>query len=322
MTLSDLELTHGTRFNICCRVRRPLRRLASNGSNYLCFTIEDCSWSLKAYAWQNQCDLSVMLHDLDRVRLTGKLREFNGEYLAVVTSIQPLGQEENSVELLPRSMCPHPDLLIRLADLMCRLNNGDLAGFVNSVFSDDFLALPFIRLPASRSHHHSVIGGLLEHSLECAEMVRHFPGFDPDMKELAMVAALLHDIGKIITLRVSDGFCLEGAVLDHNALTLELLAPHLKRLDEINRELATALRYLWTWRHFRRGAVHPALTVAEAISAADRISSGLSVENIAFKDRPDWQRLARWPYNNLVWRPGIAYRGRPHHQLKESATTK
>ena len=321
MALSDLELAHGTRFSIACRVRRPLRRLASNGSNYLCFTIEDCSRSMKAYAWQNQCDLSVVLHDLDRVGVEGKLRQFNGECLAVVSAIQPLDQSENSMELLPRSMCPKPELLIRLADLVCRLNNEDLACFVNSVFSDDTIALPFIKLPASRSHHHATPGGLLEHSLECAETVRHFPGFDPDMKELAVVAALLHDIGKIITLRVSDGFCLDGAVLDHNALTLELLAPHLKRLDGVNRELATVLRYLWTWRNFRRGTIHPALTVAEAISAADRISAGLSVENIVFKDRPDWQRLARWPYNSLVWRPCIASGGREKHQLPESVTT-
>jgi 23S rRNA maturation-related 3'-5' exoribonuclease YhaM len=319
MTLSDLELAHGTRFKVACRVRHPLRKIATNGSRYLCCTIEDCEGSIKAYAWPEQCDLSMVIHDLDKVVVEGRLREFNGDILAAVTSIQPLvNSDDNSVELIPHSACQKPDLLVRLADLCCKLSNEGLTSFVNSVFSDDSLALPFIRRPASRSHHHSVPGGLLEHSLECAEMVQHISIFDPNMRELAVVAALLHNIGKIVTLRVSDGFCLEGAVLDHNALTLELLAPHLKRLDGINKELATALRYLWTWRHHRRASPHPILTIAEAITAADRISTGIDVEKAAFQDRPDWQRITRWHHNNLLWRPDISYHEVQSRQLTGS----
>ena len=307
MILSALELAHGTLFNVACRVRHPLRKIADNGSNYLRFSIEDCSQTIKAYAWPEQCDISVSLRDLDRSFVVGKLREFNGGILAAVTSIQPIVNEPaNSVELIPHSMCPQPSLLLRLVDLVCRLSNEDLVYFVNSVFAEDALALPFVRLPASRSHHHSVAGGLLEHSLECAEMVQHFTEFNPEMKDLAMVAALLHDVGKIVTLRTPDKFCLERAVLDHNALTLELLASQLKALDAVNREMATALRYLWTWRHYRRGAVHPALTIAEAVAAADRISSGLSIEEMTFKGRPEWHTVARTEKNDaMMWRPHL-----------------
>ena len=307
MTLSDLELAHGTLFNVACRVRHPLRKIAANGSSYLCFSIEDCCRTIKAYAWPEQCDMSVSLHDLDCALVEGRLRNFNGGILAAVTSIQPIVNEpDNSVELIPHSMCPQPSLLLRLVDLVCRLSNEDLVYFVNSVFAEDALALPFVRLPASRSHHHSVAGGLLEHSMECAEMVQHFSEFNPEMKDLAMVAALLHDVGKIVTLKTPDKFCLEGAVLDHNALTLELLAPHLKALDAVNREMATALRYLWTWRYYRRGAVHPALTIAEAVAAADRISSGLSIEEMTFKGRPEWHTVARTEKNNaMMWRPHL-----------------
>jgi len=66
MTLSDIELRHGTRFSSECRVRRPIRRAAANGSKYLSFAIEDCSRSIKAYAWPDHCDSSVCVHDLDK----------------------------------------------------------------------------------------------------------------------------------------------------------------------------------------------------------------------------------------------------------------
>ena len=120
MTLSDLELAHGTLFNVACRVRHPLRKIAANGSSYLCFSIEDCSLEIKAYAWPEQCDMSVSLHDLDCALVEGRLRNFNDGVLAAVTSIQPIVNEPaNSVGLIPHSMCPQPSLLIRLVDLVC-----------------------------------------------------------------------------------------------------------------------------------------------------------------------------------------------------------
>jgi 3'-5' exoribonuclease len=308
MTLSELELAHGAPFCLTCRIRHPLRRIAANGSHYLCFNIEDYRHSLKANAWPNQCDLSVAVHDLDRVTVEGKLRAFNDGIMAVVTSIRPLTNDlVNAVELIPRSMCPAPSLLPRLADLSRKMANWDLTQFISCVFADDTFALPFVRLPASRSHHHSVAGGLLGHSLECAEMVQRFTEFSQDMTDLAVAAALLHDAGKVVTLRTPDKFCIEGAVLDHNALTLEVLAPHLKRLDAVNQEVATALRYLWTWQRHRRGQSHPVVTIAEAVAAADRISSGLSIEEMVFRERPNWQTIVRnESHGGIVWRPNLS----------------
>lgn len=304
MILSDLHLVHGTRFSLTSRVRYPVRRKAANGSNYLTFTLEDYFTSLKAYAWPEQCDLSVPVHDLDAMAVEGKIREFNGDMLAAVTAIRPVsGEATGAIDLIPRSACPEPLLLVRLREIVSQLSNDSLRWFIGCVFADDSFALPFVRLPASRRHHHSKAGGLLAHSLECAEMVQRFSEFEPDMRDLAVTGALLHDAGKVVTLRRS-GFSPVGMVLDHDALTLEVLAPHLKWLDTVNRDLGTALRYLWTWRHHRRGQTHPVLTIAEAVCAADRISSGLSIEEIFFSERPEWQTIGRAEgRGGLVWRP-------------------
>jgi len=125
------------------------------------------------------------------------------------------------------------------------------------------------------------------------------------MLDLAVVAALLHDAGKVTTLN-GVGFSPQKALLDHDALTLEVLAPHLKYLDSINSDVATALRYLWTWRHHRRGKGPPALTVAEAISAADRISSGLDMEEQVFSKSPGWQAVVSSEVHGArFWKPQL-----------------
>jgi 3'-5' exoribonuclease len=305
MTLSDIDLIHGTQFSCECRVRQPLRKIATNGSKYLSFVIEDCSMSFKAYAWPERFESPVFMDDLDKVLVEGNIREFNGGWLAGITSIQHISLEtENSLQLISNSMCPLSPLLERLRNIIAKISNDSLRRFIGWVFSDDSFVIPFISAPASRRHHHSVAGGLLEHSLECAEMVSRFREFGQGGCDLAVVGALLHDVGKIITFRNVVKFSSASYALDHDALTLEIMAPHLKRLDEVNSDLATALRYIWTWKNHKRGNVHPILIIVEAISAADRISSALSVEEEAFRESPDWRRFARHEIGkSSFWRP-------------------
>jgi len=308
MSLSDIELCHGSRFSVPCRIRHPIQRTAANGTDYLSFMIEDCNMALKAYAWPDHCLISAKVHDLDKVSVSGTIREFNNNYLANVLSIKSLDDKAgDALQLLPRSMCPQASNIDRLQEIVARVSNVTLQAFIEGVFNDDDFAIPFISLPASRRHHHSIAGGLLEHSLECAEMVWRFEEFGHEIRDLAVVGALFHDAGKTMTLRCTDRFSPENCVLDHDALTLEVLAPHLKKLDSSNRDMATALRYLWTWKNHRKGSIHPVLTVAEAISASDRISSALNIEETSFKECPDWHRIVRHKSgNSLFWRPRFA----------------
>jgi 3'-5' exoribonuclease len=308
MNLEDIQLTPGTSFKLECRIRYPNKRIASNGSNYLTFIIEDSSGSLRAYAWQNQCIIPPQMGDLDRVSVRGSIREFDGRIFANIRQIEHGGVDTlRAIDLIPRSLCPEPQLLQKLKSIVSSVENKPLRHFLDSVFADDAIALPFVRLPASKNNHHAAAGGLLRHSLECVEMVQRFSEFGQDMLDLAVAGALLHDTGKIVTLR-NEKFCLEGVLLDHDALTLEVLAPHLARLDGINRDIAVALRYLWTWRHYRRGMKHPALTIAEALAAVDRISSGLNAEQAIFSNRPAWQTVARSEtYGQKYWRPQLGY---------------
>ena len=313
MNLADLQLLPGSSFQIDCRIRSPRWRIAGNGAQYLTFVIEDCSTSLKAYAWAQQCDIAAKVHDLDKLHLTGKVREFNGSPLATVWSIEPCkGVVPDAVNLIPHSLSPEPHALCQLQKLVGRMQNRALRSFLDSVLSDDTFTFQFIRLPASRSHHHAGAGGLLKHSLECAEMVQRFKVFSPDMLDLAVAGALFHDAGKVVTLH-RQKYTPEYALLDHDALTLEVLAPHLKHLDRINRDTAVALRYLWTWRHSRRAKLHPSLTVAEAIASVDRISAGLDYEEGVFNRTPKWKNIVCSQSNgSKLWRPQLGYQA-VHH---------
>jgi len=307
MMINSLEYRHGAAFNGTYRVRHPLLKVARNGSQFLSITLEDATGDIRAYSWSDK--ISTSFKDFDCVNLTGDVRALNNSWIVNVRDAELLQTEsEHPLTLIPRSICPLPALLEQLDQLVKSISHEALRRFVETVLADDEVAFPFISVPASRQHHHSISGGLLEHSLECVAMVSRFVEFPHAELELAIVGALFHDIGKIRTLKSVGKLTPTGYVCDHDSLTLEVLAPHLHRLDAICPDAAIALRYLWTWRNGRKHRPIPLLTIAETIAAADRISSGLNVQEAAFRDQPDWRSFARFGENNSFWRPRLELR--------------
>ncbi|WP_198244467.1 TraI domain-containing protein [methane-oxidizing endosymbiont of Gigantopelta aegis] len=101
---------------------------------------------------------------------------------------------------------PKPHALLRLLALIARLQDKRLQKLLTTLFSRIDIAAPFISLPASFNHHHSMPGGLLLHSVECAEWLESiaFSTLSKREAQLTLVAALLHDLGKIETMSQSD----------------------------------------------------------------------------------------------------------------------
>lgn len=201
MTISSLECRHGAEFTGVYRVRRPLSRIAQNGSRYLSMFLEDATGSIKAYAWSE--NLNVSFQEFDRAEVSGTIRSFNNSWIANILGAEKVtGRVDNSLQLIPKSICPLPNLLEQLDELVNVISHDALRQFVCAVVGDDQIVFPFVSVPASRQHHHCMAGGLLEHSLECAAMVSRFVEFPQAELELALVGALFHDIGKTRTFAV------------------------------------------------------------------------------------------------------------------------
>lgn len=306
MLISELNLAHNTVFEGYFRIRRPRMRVANNGNLYLSAYIEDRSGELKVYYWRNN-ESSALLKDLDRVTVKGVLRWLNNDWIVNLVKLEILQLTTiTPVKLLPRSLTPLPTLLYQLNDIVLSIKSVVLKQFTLEVLNNDDISFPFVSLPASRRNHHCTGSGLLEHSLECVAMVSRFEEFSKPILDLAIVGALFHDIGKIRTMQNTGNQHLSGYVLNHNSLTLEVLSSHLQKLDGICPESAVALRYLWTWQNMRDSRNIPLLTVAEAITAADRISAGLNNEERLFRERPDWQRFGKFDGVSTLWRPRLA----------------
>ena len=137
-------------------------------------------------------------------------------------------------------------------------------------------------------------------------------------KDLGVVAALLHDIAKTNTMTADQKKTTLGYVVDHDLLTLEILAPYLRRLDQTWADGATALRYLLTWNKSQHSL--PLLPIAEAVRSADRISSALDARKQAYCNSPEWKRFGNLDVGgpiNRFWMPSPIPASQEHCSLRD-----
>jgi len=288
------------------RIRNLKRKQGKDDQWYHAFELEDATGSLQGFAKIKEGLTKDALLDNKRMVCRIKTHQRQDEvYIEVLSAAAWVAGMSSPIDLLPVSQCPCLDALQALMDFRNALTNSHLKHFVDRVFSNDELALLFIASPASLNHHHNLPGGLLIHSLETAEMVGRMGAEQPDRVELGQVAALFHDIGKVRTMTKTMKRTSMGFVIDHDALTLEILAPALSMLERRWSDGATALRYLWTWNHQPKPGT-PMMVMAEVLRAADRISSGIDVEQQAYDGAPHWKQgaqLPTQPYPQRFWRP-------------------
>ena len=257
------------------RLREATHNATWDGYPYLRVVLEDFSGHLPAYAWREEVIAQLDLPDYSLVRICGQVRRFLGKLQIDVNSVQPLSQpaDRSAAALIPRGICPHPELLPTLLTAVEQISLLPLQGFVEAVLADTGISFPFVSAPASLQHHHRFPGGLLRHSLECFFLVAKHQEFSRECCELGMVAALFHDIGKILTLTHRMRRTTLGAAIDHDKLTLEVLAPHLRHLDREWPEGGRELRYLLTWKMCEK---IPKYDMADLVACCDRISTGLN----------------------------------------------
>ena len=250
------------------------------GTQYLRLTLEDFSGSVRAYAWTDAVIRSLYLPDYSLVWIEGQVRWFGNHLRIDLLKAQAVTDPpiEQSIRLLPHSLCPIPGLLQQLAGVVAQFHLPVLRTFVLRVLADNGLAFPFVCVPASLNHHHNQPGGLLLHSLECVWLLSRHREFRQTDYELGLAATLFHDIGKIQTMTADHQRTSLGASMDHDKLTLEVLAPHLKWLQAQWPEGGNTLRYLLTWKY---STSIPSYTIANLVACCDRISTGLDRDKAA-----------------------------------------
>jgi putative nucleotidyltransferase with HDIG domain len=282
--IAELPLENPTLIRGTYRLQKTIR-VEMNGAKRVDALLVDNNGTLRCEDWAPQYADAEFTHRLFECTLWVGPRHGGRRYARYTRAepVQCLGLD--ALKRIAESHFPIPETVLQLSKLLGECIHLSITHFMEAVFTQPELAVPFFLLPASLDYHHDYPGGLAEHSIETARIaISAFPGTSVEEQALTMAAALLHDIGKVKTLTEQGQRTTEGRVMRHEHLTLELLAEPLKVLARLWPDGATALRYLLTYAPEQIS--RPLLPCAMAVTYADRMSASLSARRKALAQHP------------------------------------
>ena len=212
-------------------VTRKERRRTRAGAPYLALELSDASGRIEARVWSDVELLDQRFAEGDAVRVLGRVERFADRLQLEIRSVE--AADADPAGLAPRLRRDADELDGFLEFLAGEVSHPGLAGVVGSLLADAELRQALRDLPAAETHH-SYAGGLLEHTVGVATLVRETAQLHPRLRlDLVLAAALLHDLGRVRELGRGPAFrpTDEGRLLGHVHLGLRLIEERATGLD-------------------------------------------------------------------------------------------
>jgi 3'-5' exoribonuclease len=286
-----------------------------DGNPFLNLTLADKSGQIKGVVWDNVARIAAGAQSGDFVRVSAQAGEYRGVLQLVVKSVAAVPPEgvapEDFLPATPRNVDQMFDRLKAVTDTIA---SQPLAGLMTALWNDPDIVKRFKRAPAAKMMHHAYVGGLLEHTLSMVlladKIAGHYGGVDRD---LLLVGAVLHDIGKIkeLSYRHSLDYTDQGRLLSHIILGIEMVNEKIQAIPDFPEEQAALIKHMIISHHGARefGSPEPPKTIeAVLLNYIDEIDSRINgIREFMAADDPN----SAWTgYHRLLGRH--FYRGVPH----------
>lgn len=228
-------------------------RTARNGTIFLTLKLVDKTGEITGRVWERAQETAECIPQKGVVFVRGRSEMFRDELQLQIQEISPLAKQDyDPSDFLP--VCPLDTraLFETLTRMVSGVKRRPLHRLMKHVLDDAALMDRFKIAPAAKSMHHAYLGGLLEHTLSVATLVAEICRLYPDLdRDLLVVGAVLHDIGKIDEF-VYD-LCIDyshaGRLLGHMVLGVEILEEKLRQMRNFPPEQAMLLKHLILSHH-------------------------------------------------------------------------
>jgi 3'-5' exoribonuclease len=232
-------------------VARKERRRTRAGAPYLALELVDPSGRIEARVWSDVELLDGRFGEGDAVRVLGRVERFRDRLQLDVRSVE--AAEADPADLAPAMRRDAAELDGFFEFLAGEIAHPSLRALVARFGEDERVRAAMRGLPAAETHH-AYAGGLLEHTVGVATLCREAAQLHPRLRaDLALAAALLHDVGRTLELERGPTFrqTEEGRLLGHVHLGLRLIEARAAGLeDDVRAELLHAVAV----HHEARGA--------------------------------------------------------------------
>ncbi len=251
MRISDL--TPNKRVEGRYLVLRKELRQGGRAGFFLDLTLCDATGRVPAKVWESAAAVAERFQQGDVVEISGVAETYRDELQLRLEEIRPLPPEEaDSSDFLPRSEKDLDDLERRLAELVRSVRNPHLRELLLALFRDQEFRGRFLTAPAAKALHHSYIGGLLEHTVEVAELCEKVAELFPELdRDLLLTGAILHDAGKIeeLSWKTAFDYTDPGQLLGHLVLGERRMRQEAEKIEGFPEELKLLLSHMILSHH-------------------------------------------------------------------------
>ncbi len=223
-----------------------VHRKTKDGKDMYNIKLGDATGDIDGVVWEN-CQIAGEFKAGAVIGLLGDIGNFNGKTQINVKRIKVLN--EDPTLYLKGPSISRGVLQQKFEQYLQSITDIHLAVLIDRIFSDE-VKEKFFKATAAKTIHHNYSGGLLEHTLDVADLcIKACPVFPGLNRDLLLVGALLHDIGKIgeLELKVVPQYSVEGRLLGHIVMGMEMLTAQLNGMRQENLEFPAELE--WMLKH-------------------------------------------------------------------------
>jgi 3'-5' exoribonuclease len=270
-----------------------------NGNLYLQIDLADRSGSIAARMWNASDAVYKSFDNGDYVRVEGNTQLFQGAVQLIVTRLTKVDASEvNADDFLPLRAVEVDKLVLRLGEILRNLTDPSLQTLAECFLMDEEFMGKFTRAPAGIKNHHAYQGGLLVHVVNLMDVVlRVSPCYPQVDRNLLLMGAFLHDLGKIDELRYERdlSYSDEGQLIGHLVMAIGMLEKKIAEAEKLSgepipEETALRLKHMIVSHHGEYGYGSPKLPMtleAIALCCLDNLDAKVNSFQQLLRDDPN-----------------------------------
>lgn len=278
----------GNRITGVYYVRSVSERNTKAGKPFVSLELQDRSGIADAKLWDRRLEEVASEGSLDWISVKGTVEEFSGALQLKIQELKKVSEPANLADYKLVTQGNRNADRKRLRELVDSVKNSFLNALLMGVLKDKDIRTRLYDAPGAVTMHDACIGGLLEHTLQVAELCDAVARQIPTLhRDLLLTGAILHDVGKTEELDYEGpvfDFTSSGTLVGHITLTTEIVSRAADTIPDFPPTLRDAILHLILSHHGKRewgSPVAPALPEAFVLSQCDYMAAKVFIFNRA-----------------------------------------
>lgn len=283
-------------------------RLTKTGKPYLTLILGTPDGSWDGRIWDMKMSSLPGLLEGDPVRAKGTAQLYQENIQLIVDEISRVDGPVDPRSIYPAAAVSEDQLRAEFRSFVDQIGEPALKTLMETMLEDRTISDAFFTSPAAITMHHARIGGLAEHSLNVCRLAHASLSAAPWLdRDLLIVGALLHDVGKILEYEIAGDFryTLEGKLLGHIIQGHSLVENWMNQVRDLPRRLALDVLHILLSHHGQLEYGSPRTPVtAEAlvIHFADDLDAKLDMVRSAGEEPETEEAFVRGLRRSFLYR--------------------